>query len=240
MTTTSLQRQSAPDSTLSSLLAAAFPPSPPPRLDMAGTPPATRSVLFVLVSRRLDLVVSLVLSLLLGIVSRQLNWQDWLATSACDRRFKKEVAGLTTLAPRHLHALQISLWTVVDFAYDRIDLRHVRRWRGQLLPRNIYRRHRKPWAVFSANVQGYKCLVAKLRNSSILDEERACRPRLFWTKDTAPVPRGRSGVDNQAKKQRSLENANKQGRYAPQTRHKGTLHCRPPEVPCSGALWALS
>lgn len=137
-----------------------------------------------------------------------------------------------------------------DFAYNRIDfrlnqavgyafvnfitttalLKFVQRWLGRLLPRNILRRHQKPCAVSYANVQGYECLVAKFRNSSILDEAPGCRPQLYWSNDTAPTPdmigqqRSWPGVDNQAKKNRSTENAQIVGLYA--RRHRDTTHAK--------------
>lgn len=132
-----------------------------------------------------------------------------------------------------------------DFAYNRIDfqksqsvgyafvnftstdalLRFVRVWRGKLLPHNIYRQHLRPCAVSYANTQGYECLVAKFRNSSILDEAKPCRPLLFWTRSSArdtPELIGQERewppVDNASKKGRSVENAKISGLYTPRAR----------------------
>lgn len=132
-----------------------------------------------------------------------------------------------------------------DFAYNRIDfqksqsvgyafvnftstdalLRFVRTWRGKLLPHNIYRQHLRPCAVSYANTQGYECLVAKFRNSSILDEAKPCRPLLFWTNSSArdrPELIGEERewppVDNASKKGRSVENAKISGLYTPRAR----------------------
>jgi hypothetical protein len=44
----------------------------------------------------------------------------------------------------------------------------------------------KQCAVSYANVQGYECLVAKFRNSSVLEEAEGCRPTLFWSGGSAP------------------------------------------------------
>lgn len=134
-----------------------------------------------------------------------------------------------------------------DFAYNRIDFRQnqavgyafvnftttqalvsfVKKWRGQLLPRNVFRKHQKPCDVSYANIQGFECLVAKFRNSSILDEAANCRPKLFYTEETAPSEdligkeREFPGVDNQAKKNRSLQNAHVAGLYTPRNRGNG-------------------
>lgn len=120
-----------------------------------------------------------------------------------------------------------------DFAYNRIDFRKnqsvgyafinftdteallhfVQQWRGKLLPNNIHRRHLRGMAVSYANTQGWDCLVAKFRNSAILDEAPGCRPKLFWSAETAPTPahvgqeREWPPVDNMSKKHRSTENA---------------------------------
>lgn len=135
-----------------------------------------------------------------------------------------------------------------DFAYNRIDfqksqsvgyafvnfidteplLRFVRAWRGKLLPHNIYRQHLRPCAVSYANTQGWDCLVAKFRNSSILDEAKPCRPLLFWTVLSAansPELIGQERewpeVDNVSKKSRSVENAKISGLYTPRPRVNG-------------------
>lgn len=131
-----------------------------------------------------------------------------------------------------------------DFAYNRIDfqksqsvgyafvnftstsalLRFVGTWRGKLLPHNLFRHHLRPCAVSYANTQGYECLVAKFRNSSILDEAPPCRPVLFWTVESAKHPdligteRDWPAVDNLSKKNRSVENAKISGLYTPRAR----------------------
>jgi hypothetical protein len=132
-----------------------------------------------------------------------------------------------------------------DFAYNRIDfqkslsvgyafvnfvhtnalLQFVRTWRGKLLPHNLHRQHLRPCAVSYANTQGYECLVAKFRNSSILEEAKACRPLLFWTTESAketPALIGKERawppVDNASKKSRSVENAKISGLYTPRAR----------------------
>jgi hypothetical protein len=132
-----------------------------------------------------------------------------------------------------------------DFAYNRIDfqksqsvgyafvnftgtdalLKFVHTWRGRLLPHNLYRQHLRPCAVSYANTQGYECLVAKFRNSSILEEAKSCRPLLFWTEESAGNHHGLIGqerpwppVDNASKKTRSVENAKISGLYTPRAR----------------------
>jgi len=132
-----------------------------------------------------------------------------------------------------------------DFAYNRIDfqksqsvgyafvnfintaalLQFVDTWRGKLLPHSIHRQHLRPCAVSYANTQGYECLVAKFRNSSILEEAKACRPVLFWTHESAkehPELVGQERpwppVDNASKKSRSVENAKISGLYTPRAR----------------------
>jgi hypothetical protein len=132
-----------------------------------------------------------------------------------------------------------------DFAYNRIDfqksqsvgyafvnftstdalLKFVRTWRGKLLPHNCHRQHLRPCAVSYANTQGYECLVAKFRNSSILDEAKPCRPLLFWTAASAgsnphliAQERDWPAVDNASKKGRSVENAKISGLYTPRAR----------------------
>lgn len=134
-----------------------------------------------------------------------------------------------------------------DFAYNRIDFRQnqsvgygfvnfisaswllvfVKACRGKLLHHNVQRRHMKPCAVSYANVQGFECLVAKFRNSSILEEAEGCRPKLFWSDETAPssgiVGQQRSWphVDNDSKKARSMENAQTLGLYTPRRTNGG-------------------
>jgi hypothetical protein len=143
-----------------------------------------------------------------------------------------------------VNMLQATVPGKFDFAYNRIDfqksqsvgyafvnftttdalLAFVRTWRGRLLPHNLYRQHLRPCAVSYANTQGYECLVAKFRNSSILDEAKPCRPVLFWTKDSAPSAnmvgqeRPFPPVDNASKKGRSVENARISGLYTPRNR----------------------
>jgi hypothetical protein len=134
-----------------------------------------------------------------------------------------------------------------DFAYNRIDFRQnqsvgygfvnfinascllvfVKTVRGKLLHHNVARRHLKPCAVSYANVQGFECLVAKFRNSSILEEAEGCRPKLFWSIESAsssamvgeerPWPE----VDNDSKKARSMENAQTLGLYSPRRDNSG-------------------
>jgi hypothetical protein len=67
---------------------------------------------------------------------------------------------------------------------------------------------------------GYECLVAKFRNSSILEEAKACRPLLFWTTESAKETptligneRAWPPVDNASRKSRSVENAKISGLY---------------------------
>ena len=134
-----------------------------------------------------------------------------------------------------------------DFAYNRIDFRQnqsvgygfvnfisatwllvfVKACRGKLLHHNIQRRHPKPCAVSYANVQGFECLVAKFRNSSILEEAEGCRPKLFWSDESAPSQcmvgeqRPWPHVDNDSKKARSMENAQTLGLYAPRRTNGG-------------------
>jgi hypothetical protein len=134
-----------------------------------------------------------------------------------------------------------------DFAYNRIDfnknqsvgygfvnfisatwlLVFVRACRGMLLNHNVLRRHMKPCAVSYANVQGWECLVAKFRNSSILEEADGCRPALFWSDESAPSPtmigeeRPWPHVDNDSKKARSMENAQTLGLYTPRRANGG-------------------
>jgi hypothetical protein len=134
-----------------------------------------------------------------------------------------------------------------DFAYNRIDFRlsqsvgygfvnfisaswllvFVRAVRGKLLHHNVPRRHMKPCAVSYANVQGFECLVAKFRNSSILEEADGCRPTLFWSDESAPSSamvgeqRPWPPVDNDSKKARSMENAQTLGLYTPRRANGG-------------------
>ena len=141
--------------------------------------------------------------------------------------------------------LQVTVPGQFDFAYNRIDfqksqsvgyafvnftctdalLKFVRTWVGKLLPHNIFRQHLRPCAVSYANTQGYECLVAKFRNSSILEEAKPCRPLLFWTEDSAAdcpemigEERDWPAVDNVSKKTRSVENARISGLYTPRAR----------------------
>jgi len=134
-----------------------------------------------------------------------------------------------------------------DFAYNRIDFRQnqsvgygfvnfisatwllvfVKACRGRLLHHNVLRRHMKPCAVSYANVQGFECLVAKFRNSSILEEAEGCRPTLFWSEESAPSSamvgeqRAWPHVDNDSKKARSMENAQTLGLYTPRRNNGG-------------------
>jgi hypothetical protein len=62
--------------------------------------------------------------------------------------------------------------------------------------------------------------VAKFRNSSILEEAKACRPLLFWTTESAkktPTLIGKERawppVDNASRKSRSVESAKISGLY---------------------------
>lgn len=138
-----------------------------------------------------------------------------------------------------------------DFAYNRIDfqksqsvgyafvnfigvhalLTFVNTWRGRLLPHNLFRKHLRPCAVSYANTQGYECLVAKFRNSSILEEAKPCRPVLFWSVDSAKETpeligkeRAWPPVDNVSKKTRSVENAKISGLYTPRARPANGTH----------------
>jgi hypothetical protein len=134
-----------------------------------------------------------------------------------------------------------------DFAYNRIDFRQnqsvgygfvnfisaswllvfVKACRGKLLHHNVQRRHMKPCAVSYANVQGFECLLAKFRNSSILEEAEGCRPKLFWSDESAPSSamvgeqRPWPSVDNESKKARSMENAQTLGLYTPRRTNGG-------------------
>jgi hypothetical protein len=134
-----------------------------------------------------------------------------------------------------------------DFAYNRIDfcksqsvgygfvnfisaswlLVFVRAVRGRLLHQDVPRRHMKPCAVSYANVQGFECLIAKFRNSSILEEAEGCRPTLFWSDESAPSSamvgeqRPWPPVDNDSKKARSMENAQTLGLYTPRRSNGG-------------------
>lgn len=74
-----------------------------------------------------------------------------------------------------------------------------------------------------ATVQGYDCLVEKFRNSAIMSEYRDYRPKLWYTKETAPEP-SMIGTEapfpapnNLSKKQRSHDNAGQIGLYAPRS-----------------------
>lgn len=75
--------------------------------------------------------------------------------------------------------------TFVKFITKTALLKFVQRWLGRLLPRFILRWHQKPLTVSYANVQGYECLVAKFRNSSIRDEAPNRRPKLCRSLGTA-------------------------------------------------------
>jgi len=134
-----------------------------------------------------------------------------------------------------------------DFAYNRIDFRQnqsvgygfvnfisatwllvfVKAVRGKILQHNVYRKHMKPCAVSYANVQGTECVIAKFRNSSILEEAEGCRPKLFWSDESAPAPymvgeqRPWPHVDNDSKKARSMENAQTLGLYTPRRANGG-------------------
>jgi len=74
-----------------------------------------------------------------------------------------------------------------------------------------------------ATVQGYDCLIAKFRNSAIMDEFVGYRPKLFFTYQTAPTPDKVGieapfpGPDNLSKKQRSRDNASSIGLFAPRS-----------------------
>ncbi|KUJ19791.1 uncharacterized protein LY89DRAFT_579705 [Mollisia scopiformis] len=71
--------------------------------------------------------------------------------------------------------------------------------------------------VSYATIQGRDCLIQKFRNSSVMLEPEECRPKLFYTEghplagQEEPFPRS----DNQSKLQRSCQNAEHVGLFAP-------------------------
>lgn len=173
---------------------------------------------------------------------RILSGQD-VRTTLMVRNVPPEMTGAD-----FVNVLQATVPGQFDFAYNRIDfqksqsvgyafvnftgtgalLRFVRMWRGNLLPHNMSRKHLRPCAVSYANTQGFECLVAKFRNSSILDEAKPCRPLLFWSVESAydrPELIGQErewpDVDNASKKSRSVENAKISGLYTPRARVNG-------------------
>lgn len=92
---------------------------------------------------------------------------------------------------------------------------------------------KKPCDVSYANIQGYECLVTKFRNSSIMQEAESFRPMLWYTTESAPTQQQIGdqvdfpGPDNNAKLQRSIENAGSIGLYAPRHRSAGRDNRRP-------------
>lgn len=78
-----------------------------------------------------------------------------------------------------------------------------------------------------ATTQGIECSIAKFRNSSVMLEAPPYRPKLWYTAETAPDPsmigkeRPFPSSDNQAKLQRSLDNAGQVGLFAPARRNDG-------------------
>lgn len=75
-------------------------------------------------------------------------------------------------------------------------------------------------------IQGLDCLIEKMRNSSVMDENRDYRPKLLWTTASAPTPsmvgqeKDFPPVNNPSKKQRSRDNAGQIGLYASGSRGK--------------------
>lgn len=95
--------------------------------------------------------------------------------------------------------------TFINFITTTALLKFVQLWNCRLFPRNILRRHQKPCAVSFATVQRYRCLVAKLRNSSTRNEASNRRPQLSWTVNTISTDEMicQLGADDQAKKKGS-------------------------------------
>ncbi|KAK5108294.1 hypothetical protein LTR62_008609 [Meristemomyces frigidus] len=86
--------------------------------------------------------------------------------------------------------------------------------------------------VSYATIQGYDCLVEKFRNSAIMMEFPDFIPKVFYTADTAPA-KDKIGAEapfpaanNLSKKQRSIDNANQIGLYAPKNCHGKVIRPR--------------
>ena len=87
-------------------------------------------------------------------------------------------------------------------------------------------------SVSYAVLQGLDCLIEKMRNSSVMTECPDFRPKMWWTDETAPMQsmigkeREFPSVNNDAKHQRSLDNAGQVGLYASGSRRNRGYRAR--------------
>lgn len=127
-----------------------------------------------------------------------------------------------------------------DFTYLRVDFSNncnvgyafINFVRPEFITHFVKHRVGRPWKCFGskkiaevsyATIQGQDCLVAKFRNSSVMQEFSGFRPKVFYNVDSTDIPVGKEPgdeapfpePDNPSKLQRSLDNAQTAGLYPP-------------------------
>lgn len=152
---------------------------------------------------------------------------------------KLDAAGLKSWLDETSHGLYDFAYLRVDFSNDcNVGYAFVNFSKPEYIVHFVEERVGKPWNLFGsekscevsyATIQGQDCLVAKFRNSSVMQEWEGYRPKVFYSYDTPDVPEDKSpgdqapfpGPDNLTKLQRSLDNANAVGLYPPRHGHGG-------------------
>jgi len=150
--------------------------------------------------------------------------------------------------PNKLDAQDLKRWLDVtsrglyDFSYLRVDFSNncnvgyafVNFTKPEYIVGFVEERVGKPWRMYGsektceisyATVQGSECLIAKFRNSSVMQEWVGFRPRVFYSVDSPDIPEGMQPgdehefpkPDNPMKLQRSLDNAQAIGLYPPRS-----------------------
>lgn len=127
-----------------------------------------------------------------------------------------------------------------DFTYLRVDFSNncnvgyafINFVRPEFIANFSHHRVGRPWSIFRskkiaeisyATIQGQDCLIAKFRNSSVMQEFHGFRPKVFYNVDSMDIPSDKQpgdeapfpAPDNQSKLQRSLDNAQTAGLYPP-------------------------
>jgi RNA recognition motif-containing protein len=127
-----------------------------------------------------------------------------------------------------------------DFSYLRIDFSNnqnvgyafVNFVRPEYIVEFVAHRVGKPWGLFQsqkrcevsyATIQGIDCLLAKFRNSVVMEEYSAFRPKLWYHVDSTDIPAGKvvgdeaefPASDNEQKRKRSRDNAGTVGLFPP-------------------------
>ncbi|GAB7347727.1 hypothetical protein MBLNU459_g5280t1 [Dothideomycetes sp. NU459] len=127
-----------------------------------------------------------------------------------------------------------------DFTYLRVDFSNccnvgyafINFVRPEFIVHFVKKRIGRPWGVCNsekiaevsyATIQGQDCLIAKFRNSSVMQEYTGFRPKVYYHVDSTDMPEDKSPgdeapfpePDNLSKLQRSLDNAQTNGLYPP-------------------------